>query len=450
MDTPAPGTNPNCYELDVFGQQPALNSLYTQITFCFSVSNASSHPAIIKTLTGGLERLSASFPWVAGQVVNGVSGDGNGDVFKIISSERMPRLIVKDLRDDPLVPSMEALKQANFPMSSLDESVVAPRKTLPGNPDEYASEPTPVFLLQANFIAGGLLLTFVALHSKRLLSKACRNEPFTSDEVSVGNLPRRNIIPLLDDSDSGLAHQVVRPTVSNNPIQVGAPPPRCRWAYFTFPSTSLAILKSLATETMTLSSGYVSTDDALSALIWQSVSRARLPRLTSATKATFARAIDPRRYLGIPQTYPGLVQNMTYNAYTIQELLAQPLGCVASELRAAVDPKTSNLGYKTRALATLLSRTADKGTISVTATLDLSVDIMLSSWGKVDSGLDFNLGFGKPDVVRRPQFVPVESLMYLMPKTSDGEIALAICLRDEDMERLRTDEEFTRYGIYVG
>jgi trichothecene 3-O-acetyltransferase len=57
------------------------------------------------------------------------------------------------------------------------------------------------------------------------------------------------------------------------------------------------------------------------------------------------------------------------------------------------------------------------------------------------------LGLGKPEAVRRPQFEPVESLM---PRTLDGEIAVAICLRDKDMERLRAGEEFAKYGMYIG
>ena len=61
--------------------------------------------------------------------------------------------------------------------------------------------------------------------------------------------------------------------------------------------------------------------------------------------------------------------------------------------------------------------------------LTYQVDIMLSSWAKLDCyELDFNLGLGKPDSVRRPQFAPVESLIYLMPKTLDGEIVVGICL----------------------
>lgn len=142
---------------------------------------------------------------------------------------------------------------------------------------------------------------------------------------------------------------------------------------------------------------------------------------------------------------------MTYHTYALQKLLEEPLGGVASQLRLAVDPKTSNLEYDTRALATFLDRSPDKNVTSTVAALDLSTDIMLSSWGKVDCyELDFGLGLGKPEAVRRPRFDPVESLLYLMPKSPDGEIAVAICLRDEDMERLKLDGEFSRYGRYIG
>ena len=455
--------------LDVFGQQPLLK-IYTQVCFCFSVADVSSHSAIINTLTNGLERLSASFPWLAGKVVNEGSGEGNSGIFKIKSLEKIPRLVVKDLRHDPSIPTMDALRRANFPFSMLDENIIAPRKTLPGSSDESASDSVPVFLLQANFITGGLLLTFVGQHNTmdmtgqgqiiHLFSKACRDKQFTSEELSSGNLARRNIIPLLDDSykqGSELVRQIVKPTPSH-PISNGInghpappPPPKCTWTYFTFPPTSLTALKSLATNTVTLTSGYISTDDALSAFIWQSVIRARLPRLNPTTESTFARAVNVRPYLDISQAYPGVILNMTYHTYTLQKLVEEPLGGVASQLRSALDPKTSNLGYNTCALATFLNRSPDKNIISVTATLDLSADIMLSSWAKLDCyKLDFNVGLGKPEAVRRPQFEPVESLIYLMPRTLDGEIAVAICLRDEDMERLRADEEFAKYGRYIG
>ena len=438
--------------------------LYTQICFCFSLADDSSDSAILDTLSAGLERLSVGFPWLAGQVIREASDEG---AFKIKTLEKIPRMIVKDLRNDAEAPTMDALRRAGFSFGLLDEAIVAPCTTLPGSSDE----PAPVFLLQANFIAGGLLLTVVSQHNTmdmvgqdqvtRLLSKACRSEPFTSQELSSGNLARRNLVPLLDDSykqGPELAHQIVRPKSSlifsddTNDHTTPPPAPNCTWAYFTFHLASLTTLKSLATDSITPPATYISTDDALSAFIWQSVTRARLSRLDPNAKSTLARAVDVRRYLGLPQTYPGFMQNMTYHTYTIQELAeGQPLGAIASTLRSAVDPKTSSLAYNTRALATLIDTARDKNVVSFTATVDVSKDVMLSSWAGLECcGLDFNLGLGRPDAVRRPRFEPVESLIYLMPRTSDGGIAVGISLRDGDMERLRADERFGMYARYVG
>ncbi|ODM16069.1 hypothetical protein SI65_08503 [Aspergillus cristatus] len=439
--------------LDILGQQPFLK-IYTQICLCFSMPDNASDSAIINTLTNGLERLTASFPWIAGQVINEGASEDNTGVFKIKPLEKIPLLVVKDLRNDPSIPTMDGLRQAEFPMSMLDEEIICPCRTLPlpGTFDEF-----PVFLVQANFITGGLLLSVVAEHGAmdmtgqgqiiRLMSKACRNEPFTDEEVKTGNLPRHNIIPLLDSSyEPGpeLSHQIIK-----LPPTPPAPPAKSTWAYFSFQPSSLAALKTLAIET--LPSGYISTDDALTALIWQSITRARLPRLNSETNTTFARAIDVRRFLFIPQTYPGLIQNMTYHTSALQNLVHEPLGVVASWLRAAVDPETSTLGYDSRALATFLTRVADKTVFLFSAGMDLSSDLMLSSWASVGCyDLDFGLGVGCPEAVRRPRFDPFESLVYLMPRSPGGEITAAVCLRDEDMERLRVDGEFMRYARYIG
>ncbi|KAI3264755.1 hypothetical protein CBS147309_6693 [Penicillium roqueforti] len=406
------------------------------------------------------------FPWLTGQVVNEGAGDGNTGVFKITPLDKI-QLVVKDLRHDPSAPTMDGLRQAKFPFTMLDEKVIAPCTTLdlPGNLPNITTESALVFCVQANLIEGGLMLTPVAQHNVMdmtgqdsiigLLSKACHHEPFTSEELAVGNMDRSHVIPLLDDSYTPgpeLARQIVKPppsveTIVSNPIT----PPKSTWAYIEFSAAQLGSLKALATNTLPASTDFISTDDAVNAFIWKFIARARASRLEATSESMLTRAVDMRQRFGIPQDYPGLLQNLTYNTDTVQKLLEKPLGIVAAELRSQLDSKKNDLIFNTRALATVLSRSVDKTKASLTSTVNVSSDVMLSSWSRISCyDLDFNLGLGKPEAVRRPHFTPFEGLGYLMPRSAGGEMPVGICLRDEDWERLKVDGEFTKYAKYIG
>lgn len=416
---------------------------------------------VVRTLASGLQRLTVDFPWVAGQVVVEGSRVGSSGTFKIRELGDVPYLAIKDLRSDTSVPTMMELREANFPMRMLHESVIAPRNTFPAADgiDRHGSV-SPVFLVQANFIVGGLVLTFLGQHQAmdmvgqaqimHLLSKACHGLSFTEAQLFHGNLERPTVIPLLDNYESGpelARHLAATGTVPSRETE----PVRCVWASFTFRPSSLTTLKSIAVETLPSGSCYVSTDDALSAFIWQSIMRVRDHRLPSDVDTTFARAVDVRSYVGVPATYTGMVQNMTYTTYTLQEVVALPLGEIASRLRSALEPSTTILPFHTRALATYLHSQADKSHVSPASSLDFSIDVIVSSWAKTDSyALDFNFGLGKPEAVRRPWFTPLQSFVYFMPRKRDGEIALAVCLGEEDMERLTADTQFTLYARHDG
>ncbi|PPQ90603.1 hypothetical protein CVT25_007559, partial [Psilocybe cyanescens] len=67
-------TSSAAFVLDIFRQQTGLSNLYLQLTIILSLSHR-SFPDVHKTqitdlLSNGLERVSTSFPWVAGQVIN--------------------------------------------------------------------------------------------------------------------------------------------------------------------------------------------------------------------------------------------------------------------------------------------------------------------------------------------------------------------------------------------
>jgi len=475
-------------ELDLMGQQPALFKLYTQLAYIFSTPANFSQSKTVDTLQRGLERLTAHFPWVAGQVVNTNTDPSGFPNYRIRPFEPIPRLVVKDLTNDSNAATFSQLKEARYPMSMLHESAWAPCPTLaaiggfdPAKPSGDGTEPAPVFLLQANFIRGGLVLCINEQHNVAdmsgqealiaLLSKACGGEAFTNEELRIGNMGRSNMVPLIEEEGwvpgkelepqllptegpEKAVTQAPAPDVAV-PEPTPEPLPTCSWTYFTFSAAALHQLKDHTTRTLPHGfKGYITTDDALTALLFQSVLRARWPRLSSDPDRTItvSRAIDARRYLNAPSTYPGILQNMTYTSYPLSTLLSVGLGVIAANMREQVDPKTCDVVYRTRSLATFLSQApGNQAKVNFTARLRLDADIMLSSWSKVNAyDCDFGFGVGEPEAVLRPAFLPVESLFYLMPKTRGGEVAAGLCLRQEDLERLKCDEEFSKYASYVG
>ncbi|KAG9190067.1 trichothecene 3-O-acetyltransferase [Alternaria panax] len=428
-------------DIDLMGAQPALFKLYTQLAFIFPLPESdaegqktSQQHRVTSTVTTGLAELAAHFPWVAGQVVN----------------------------------------------TNPDSTQAAPPPHYKIRPHEPAPQlvPAPVMLTQISYIRGGLVLCVNMQHNvcdmmgqaavMGWLSQACSGEYFTENELGIGNMTRVDVVPLLEEQGwlpgPELQNQLFPPPPEPATVgeeadtttverKVPEAPSKCAWTYFDFSAESLEALKGLATATLPQDfNGFISTDDALSAFIFSSVLRARQSRLRLDASVTFARAVDARRYLDIHPDYPGILQNMAYTSYKLDSLLSTPLGRIAAEMRQAVDPLTSDVAYRTRSLVTFLSQSPNNAAkTSFTATLDMSVDIALSSWTKVPAyEWDFGFGLGPPVAVRRPGFVPMESLMYLMPKSPEGSIAVAMCLREEDMQRLMQDKEWNKAARYVG
>ncbi|KAJ9120589.1 hypothetical protein QFC22_002518 [Naganishia vaughanmartiniae] len=447
--------------LEIFGQQGSTG-FATPFLFCYPLPDAVDLSPIIQTLEAGLRGLTKSFPWVAGKVVNEGKTDVDSGVFKIKQGNTdIPRVLFKDYRKTDDVPTMQTLQEANFPESILPESLFSPINVLPTNPDQDRS---PVLVLQINRIQGGLLLNLIGNHQALdgtgqeqlayLLNKACNGIPFSDEEIRIGNLTRSTIVTFLDDSwqpspeSQYLKAQRVITLPDHSPSSEQKPCTEPQWVNVMFSGAALSRLKAKANNE--IASGFVSTDDALTALIWQSLSRARLARLPGSKESTMGRAINPRRYLGIPATYPGYISNMAYTTLTLDQLAKRTLGATATVLRAAVDPETSGLDRTTRELATLLHRAQDKDSVSAHDGFDLGSDVMLSSWANMRCyDFDFGMQLGTPVAFRRTLMGPVPSLIYLLPKRKDGEIVITMCALEEDLNRLKQDDNFTHYGQFL-
>jgi hypothetical protein len=223
-----------------------------------------------------------------------------------------------------------------------------------------------------------------------------------------------------------------------------------QWASLSFSADSLKRLKQEALASV--KSGFVSTNDALTAIIWQALARARLDRFPQSTTSTMARAINPRRYLPeVPEFYPGYISNMAFSVAELGQLVDQSLGSIAHTLRSAVDPDTSGLEQATREYATLMYRAKDRDSISMTQNLKLDTDIMLSSWASMRCyHFDFGLGLGTPVAFRRTKHVAVPGLLFLLPQDLKGEIILTMCVREDELEKLRHDETLTKFVEHIG
>lgn len=432
--------------LDIFGQNPRLNKLYTQLCFCFALEDAAvDRNPIVNLITNGLTRLTESVPWVSGQV----SGSPFGEA-RITPLNDLPFLRQKDLTDD--LPTFDEFRQASFPFTMLDEAVIASRTTLPSQTVSSA----PVLSIQVNFVRGGIFLVVDGQHNAMdlrgqaqiicSLSKACRGEPFSIEEVAAANISRANVIPLLSSDEASKIQSTPKQPASNTLSESSG-----IWAYFSFSSTALRTLKTGSTEGMT--TDFVSTDDVLSAFVWQCVTRCRMHRLPQAeAHSTFERQVDARRHLGISEAYTGNITCKVSVTLALKDLVQSPLGRIASKLREAISPQ-ADIGLQTRLAATQLHQSleAPTKTKSQSRPKVSSTDIKMSSWAKEDCyNFDFGGPLGKPEAVRRPRFEAWEGLAYMMPKRWDGEIAVALCLRMEDLQALKSDELFNKYSRYIG
>ncbi|KEF55119.1 uncharacterized protein A1O9_08772 [Exophiala aquamarina CBS 119918] len=453
---------------DVMGSLPMLKR-YIVICLAFTLDEANSSRSQVKCcLQQALDRFAKTFPFLAGQVVMEGRGEARSGLPKVIPLHDHIQLYVKDLREEAGFPSMQQMREAQYPFSMLDCGVLAPSIASRWSSEGF-ERVAPVLLLQANFIRGGLLLTFAGNHMMMdmtglgltisLFSKACRAEPFTHEEIQQGNQPRGNAVPLLGDKyqpGPELEDSFVKPRAieeKNNPSSpsdhattLQHPPSPPRWVYFNFTAARLAKLKQQASQQTV--APYVSTDDAVGALCWQSVSRARVARLGTAVRTVFARPISARKYLGLQGYYLGHMVDMVYEDE--EDVWSHPLGEIAGRLRRLL-LQDDMIAHHTRAFATMLYRLADKTQLVNGARLDLDRDIVFSSYANIRCcELEFGPTLGVPNAARRPRMEAWPSLLYMMPKSTAGDIAVAFCVSEDDLAMLRQDETFMSYADYIG
>lgn len=449
---------------DVLGQLPFLKT-YSHLLLAFPLcDDEASREEATRCLQNAALKLTESFPWLAAKVVNKNGGPGNSGVFQLepcaLWSSPNTILRIKDCSN--LVPSYDMLTKARGPVTMLEGSILAPRKAFPEIYQDTEEDPAPVVVFQANFIKGGLLLDCAAQHNfvdmsgieqcYNLFAAGMNEESFSSIAIAQGNLDRRCLVPLLQpDEPMKDISQFRRPPPSDNPASSFEPNSTFSWAYFRFSEIAISKLKAIAMHSDNSSNSvpYTSANDALTAFCWQRVISIRLKRRqTPNAMAKILRAVDTRKVMGIPQGYMGDVVTISSSIMTFQQLADASLPAIAGLLRK--DLNIVNTRDYVRSFATLIANTPDKSTIVYGGNFNPDTDIGSSSWAGIQlSQVEFGL-LGRPSLIRRPNFGPLKSDIYFMPKTESGDIDALLCFNEDDMKGLLADPYWNAFADYIG
>ncbi|KAK2036704.1 transferase [Colletotrichum somersetense] len=417
--------------------------------------------------------------WRPGHIV--VSYDPAGQS----EPEKPPRqLLFKDLSQ--ILPDYEDICNGGFEFSGFDDQLVLDAPFVPdltGGAD--------VFLAQANFVNGGCILATGFHHSAsdatgmvttmRAWSENCRHlgEPHDSDICSwlaPESFDRTLLERLWSKYTAKSTSEIPRDTwsflgfqppgaevdVAEHATPSSAPARNMESSIFYISPKSFDNLRKDVLDSSHDDMG-LSANDALLALFWRAIMKARYNAANATGRATLPEEIS---YLespvdGRPDFDPNLPSSYAGNLVIINKVsmpvaqLASPetsLRDVARRIRSQAAKVSPSL---VRDAFTLMREVTDYTKLKHAFTRLDGFDVMITSvllmpLDKIEFGAGVFDNDGKPESLRPMMgaFNANFRLCMVLPMKSHGGIELLVSLFADEMEQLMKDEEFARYAAF--
>lgn len=440
---------------------------YLRYVFPFQLQNGYDLNEVARVLQAGYQGLTQRIPEIACEAVPDTNSKQKGVLkFQLQENDDAQVIVVKDLRDSP-GSDYEELKSKSFPVASFDADTFCRRSVWPSAGDQL-----PISVVQANFIRGGVILTWCILHMAgdgtsfytwmKVWAEECRRAAGLNISDAV-QLPE----DLWKDRES-----VMRPSgrnagaLENHPeytllpfTPLGAPPkmasPNHRGQIFYFSPESLVALKADASPTNATNPSdhqWISTNDALSALLWRTVMAVQSPleTLEGDPMSVFNIAIDGRQRTD-PKLHPA-----TLGCFLEYVAVSLPIRKILSTLNLAdlaIEIRKAILGADkqfTDDVVTLVEQLEDVDRLVPTAFLDVpGFNCVLSSWINFEL---YSLEWGpllgnKIEAVRVPHVGAINGLQVVLPVLPDGGMEILVGVEESCLDRLLKDPLFTKYGI---
>ena len=405
--------------------------------------------------------------------------------LRLPESRKNANLVVNDmtLLDDRWKESYEDLRAQGMPRSKLDSEVLAPlvsgiRSTL------------KVITVQINFIPGGCLLSFCVSHSfvdasgaataLKMWAKHCRelqNLPKAndSDQSQYDGVPpslhkgvndaeyhkvkhRPELWHLLAlHATENLERDPAATTVKHfRHLPAATLTPHNSNISACIFSINSAAMKKLKQEASPHAPEWVSSGDALVALLWRSIMRARFPpeildAAQAAKESMVSVAVDGRklRSLQIPPSYIGSVIFCSMTRLPMGVLLSPKTSLADTALMIRRNLEAAKDQQILEDAISLASSIPDVRSLKSAYFQDFfGADLITSSWIDLPFyDIEFGPIFGETG---RAEFfwIPkgqLGGMCSIQPRRTDGIIDVNISLDVEQMRRLRKDEEFAQY-----
>ncbi|KAK2799590.1 hypothetical protein FQN50_008428 [Emmonsiellopsis sp. PD_5] len=442
---------------------------YLRYVFPFQLQENYNPDEVARVIQAGYEALTQRIPEVAYEAVPDPDAKQKGVMRfqRPDDTDMLVKVQVKDLRDS--FPSSYAeLKLRGFPVAAFDGEMLCRRSVWP----VAGEERLPISLVQANFIRGGLVLTWCILHMAgdgtsfytwtKIWAEGCRRaqgldvpHPIQLPEAIWKDRER-----VMEPSGRNAGRLDDHPEYTLLPFTPPGVPPKMlslshRGQVFYFSPESLAALKaeaSPANATQPSDQPWISTNDALSALLWRTVMAAQSPLETLAGDpvSIFNIAIDGRQRTD-PKLHPdtlGCFLEYVAVSAPIREMLGSlNLADLAIRIRKSILVAGNQF---TDDVVTLVAQLEDVDRLVPTALLDVpGFNCVQSSWINFDLyALDWGalLG-GKIEAVRVPSVGCINGAQIVLPMLPDGGMEVLIGVEGGCLGRVLSDPLFTRFGV---
>ncbi|KAI1282771.1 transferase family-domain-containing protein [Xylaria sp. FL0933] len=402
------------------------------------------------------------------------------------SPEWVPRVVFNDLSG--VWPDYDDLVDSGFEQDALDGQVLFPRGIYE---HDLHKNGACALLAQANFVEGGLLLSFGifhplvdghsgtllvklwAKHAKALQQNVGPTLEFDPNSADYGLLERiwkaENVeqppeITLQTASpETWRLLGLIAPSELNEEINVTMPHPIMQTTIFYVPAIKFKALRAEANADVPGSPN--TANDALMAKLWRCIMKARStaagPSCADYSPETISLldlTLDGRARFSqnLPSSYMGTLVFITTTKMSMGRLTSADtsLAEIATAVRESVDAVTSERMQEAFGLARALPDYGDS--LKFPFATFAGAEACFTSWVGL-SAFDISFGDvvfangGRADYLRPPrrEFDAFCRRCVVLPMQTSGGFEILITLKEEEMKILEQDAEFVQYAKLV-